>query len=367
MKNNYYRLLFYILFAIISSLLGWSLSQFLLDVIQFACRLLRVSSDYNIFSYLLLFSIVISMIVLGIIIAELFSSNPTRHKLNKKILFQQSMFSIIISGVISGGILGIANWYLLSSGLPSSLIRILSWAIIGSVVGFAESISWSFYSIEVTQDRKNQRNIKNICLGGLGGLTAALLFETLRGGVGSYKEPLGFLLLGGSLGLFLCFATRPNYQVALRAGHGFETIQRSRVRSGVKLSNANNSGILMTRAALCNPELHFVPYKTAKNIEEGLSIQLPAKTNLPIVIGSKENADIFIPDIPYECASLRVVNNEVELECLAEDMVQIQKKKFHEGRRVLLKHNQILTFYHEDDDTKFYRFVFYNRFLDPQA
>lgn len=367
MKNNYYRPLFYILFAMISSLLGWILSQAILDIIQFAGRQLRISSDYNIFSYLLLFSIIISMIAVGIVIAELFSSNPTRHKLNKKILFRQSMFPTIISGVISGVILGIANWYLLSSGLPSSLIRILSWAIIGIVVGFTESISWSFYSIEVTQDRTNQRTVRNIGLGGVGGLTAALLFEILRGGVGSYKEPLGFLLLGGSLGLFLCFATRPNYQVALRAGHGFETIQRSRVRSGVKSSNADNSGILMTKATLYNPQLHFVPYKTARNIEEGLSIKLPTKTDLPIMIGSRENADIFIPDIPYECAILRVVNNEVELECLAEDMVQIQKKKIHEGRRVSLKHNQILTFYHEDNDTKFYRFVFYNRFLDPQA
>jgi hypothetical protein len=367
MKNNYYRPLFYVLFAIISSLLGWSLSQFVLDFIQLACRLLRISSDYNIFSYLLLFSIIISMIALGIVISELFSSNPTRHKLNKKILFQRSIFSTILSGVIFGGILGIANWYLLSSGLASWLIRVLSWTIIGIVVGLTETISWSFYSIEVTQSKTNERKIRNIVLGGAGGLFAAIIFEILRGVAGNYKEPLGFLLLGASLGLFLCFATRPNYQVALRAGQGFETVKRNRGKSKINSPSYNNSGILMAKAMLGNPALYFVPNKTSRNIEEGLSITLPAKTDKPIVIGSNENADIFIPDIPYECASLRVINNEVELECLADDGVQIQKKKILEGRRVSLKHNQILTFYHEDDDTKFYRFVFYNRFLDPQA
>ena len=38
-----------------------------------------------------------------------------------------------------------------------------------------------------------------------------------------------------------------------------------------------------------------------------------------------------------------------------------------ENKTTTLKHNQILTLYHENNEEKFYRFIFYNRLLDPQA
>jgi hypothetical protein len=349
--------------GLISSLLSWGLSQMLLDFWQFSCRIMKVSfySDFPVFTYILLFSILTPFISLGIVISELYSSNPTRYKLNNKILYQRSIKSTVIVGVSAGVMLGLVNIILLMSGLPSNLIRIASWTVIGIVVGVAESISWSFYSIEVTQSRIKQRIIQNVFLGGIGGLTAALIFEIIRRYFGLYKEPFGFLLLGICLAVFLCFATRPNYQVALRAGQGFESTRKSRGKSTI------NSGLLLSKAMLVSTELEFIPERTSRNIEEGLSIKFPAKTSKLLVVGSKDNADIFIPNIPYECANLKVLGNEVELECLVDNGVQVQKKKLHEGRRISLKHNQILTFYHEDDDTKFYRFVFYNRFLDPQA
>ncbi|NER48977.1 MAG: hypothetical protein F6J92_20215, partial [Symploca sp. SIO1A3] len=79
------------------------------------------------------------------------------------------------------------------------------------------------------------------------------------------------------------------------------------------------------------------------------------------------DSDIYIPHIPENCAVLNIRNGNVELRCRREESVQVQRKWVSEGRKVILRHNQMVTLYHKSDPDKFYRFIFYNRFLDPQA
>ena len=114
-------------------------------------------------------------------------------------------------------------------------------------------------------------------------------------------------------------------------------------------------------------EICFIPDNDYKHIEEGVSIQLPGKTNKLIIIGSGDTADIYIPHLPEECASLQVNSDNVIIRCLAEESVKIQQRFLPENKTTTLKHNQILTLYHENNEEKFYRFIFYNRLLDPQA
>jgi hypothetical protein len=155
----------------------------------------------------------------------------------------------------------------------------------------------------------------------------------------------------------------------LRAGTGFEaTKKRTRKSSATtQLQVSNNAPTQILRPTLNNQSLKYIPDNDYKHIEEGVSIQLPAKTKKLIIIGSGDTADIYIPHLPEECASLEVNSDNVIIRCLAEESVKIQQRFLPKNKTTTLKHNQILTLYHENNEEKFYRFIFYNRLLDPQA
>ncbi|WP_193888041.1 hypothetical protein [Fortiea sp. LEGE XX443] len=65
--------------------------------------------------------------------------------------------------------------------------------------------------------------------------------------------------------------------------------------------------------------------------------------------------------------SLWFETNGVTIKCEYEKAVQIQQKKLSQAETATLRHNQILTLYHQTNPEEFYRFIFYDRFLDPQA
>jgi hypothetical protein len=164
------------------------------------------------------------------------------------------------------------------------------------------------------------------------------------------------------LGCVLSFTSRPSYQVALRAGQGFEKIEIERNRVP-QLSHKRFSSSVFNFVPLVENRDNLV------RIEEGLSIKLPATVSQKqsIIIGSRSDADIFIPDIAPTCASLWREPSGVKLKCESTKSVRIQQQQLRVGDIVMLRHNQILSFYHETNPTEFYRFIFYDRLLDPQA
>jgi hypothetical protein len=354
MNNLPIRASFYALCGVVSALLSWSISQILWQEIG-TFLMLFVPKEFSIPPYIILLIIVTPCITSGMIIAETFMSNPTRYKANWRFLTRTFFKKVFIVGALIGLVLGIFNWMLLQSNWSGGSVRIISWIIIGAFAGLAESISWSWRSIEGTGDRVKQRILQSIGFGAGSGLLAASFCESVNTALGQYQEPFGFFLFGGLLGLSLCFAAKPSYQVALRAGTGFEATKKRTRKSSA------------TRPTLNNQSLKYIPDNNYKHIEEGVSIQLPGKTNKLIIIGSGDTADIYIPHLPEECASLQVNSDNVIIRCLAEESVKIQQRFLPENQTTTLKHNQILTLYHENNEEKFYRFIFYNRLLDPQA
>ncbi|GAB1543733.1 hypothetical protein NUACC21_64090 [Scytonema sp. NUACC21] len=347
------RFYFYAISGIISSLIGWSLSQiFLLDLSQFIPhKILAVNPD------IILLPIVAACLAVAMVMTEIFLSNPTRYKSNRRVL-PPYLYTALLTGTVAGLVASALTWVLYRTGIPAWSVRVIAWSVIGLFTGLGEGTSWQLRSIEARTRKATQRIWKVLLFGFLAGFLAAVLVEILRSvlELQGYEDPLGFVILGLILGLFLSKATSPTYQVALRAGEGFEAVDPKYV---------DKERIL---PRLLNHNLRFVTQDDDNVIEEGLSIQLPAKTTDSIKIGSSEEADIFIPDIPNLAAVLTIAKRKVMLTCLTSQSVQIQSKLINVvGRAIPLRHNQILTFYHASNDEKYYRFVFYDRFLDPES
>jgi hypothetical protein len=357
---SFYRALFYTLSGIVSAIIGWFLSQILLiDLGQlFIKDALLFNPDF------ILLPVVGACLAVAMVVTEIFLSNPTRYRANRRVL-PPYFWGALATGAVAGLISAVCTSLLYSTGTPSGIIRVAAWSLVGFFTGLGESLSWRLRSIEASSSQANQRIKKAILFGFGAGFGAAVLVEILRSGMqlGGYEDPAGFLVLGLMLGLSLSFATAPTYQVALRAGKGFEPPSSEAIVS-------TNS-----RPELRNNNLRFATRSSSSVIEEGLSIKLPSQTTSPIIIGSGDRVDIYIPKIPEECACLAVKNRQVTLTCWVHNKVQIKNLRMNQGDPKTLIHNQIITFYHEnenrqpneEEDTKLYRVVFYDRFLDPQA
>lgn len=351
------RLYFYTLSGIVSALIGWSLSQiFLLDLGKVMSEIPSLKDFLTNFPpEVILLPVVAACLAVAMVILEIFLSNPTRYKANWRILppyFWAALGVGIVSGLLAAAFTGIVY----ASVQESQNIRVISWALIGLFTGLGESTSWRFRSLEGQTRKATQRIFVVTLFGLIAGFIAAVLVEIVRYQIklGGYEEPVGFLILGLSLGVFLSFGTSPSYQAALRAGQGFE----------IYLGHSDDS------PRLKSPLLRFVTEDTEdkeKLIEEGLSIQLPSKLKNPIFIGSDLSSHIYIPNIPRECASLTIKGRNFTIKCITENSISVNQDLKVRGEQTTLRHNQILTLYHENKTDKFYRFVFYDRFLDPEA
>ena len=351
---SFYRALFYTLSGIISALFGWFLSQiFLVDLGQtFSDKNSPLNPDF------ILFLIVGACLAASMVATEIFLSHPTRYRANKRVL-PRYLRRALLTGAVAGLISAVLTSLLYMTGTPSIIVRIVAWSLVGLFTGLGESLSWKVRSIEGRSSQANQRIKKSTLFGFGAGFGAAVLVEIFRSNtpLGGYEDPAGFLILGMILGISLNFATTPTYQVALRAGKGFEE------------EHSVNSPILKSNS------LSFVSQPSSKpDIEEGLSIRLPSETTYPIIIGSGDNVDIFIPNIPEEVACLEIKNRQVTLTCWVKNQVKIQNRLMDMNGSESLIHNQMIAFYYEnydpsnpDEDSQLYRFVFYDRFLDPQA
>ncbi|NET73938.1 MAG: hypothetical protein F6K62_24270 [Sphaerospermopsis sp. SIO1G2] len=360
------RIYLYILAGLSSALIGWNIGQFFLTDLKWL-------QD---FPEIIIFPCIAISLACGMVMNEIFISNPTRPKLsfrNAKIPLLIAVGLGALAGLISGGISQIL--FLPQIPIPSPIIRTIGWLLIGVSVGLAEGLTWRWHSIEA-RDKKRfwQRFIVSLLGGSFASLLAAAIFEFIRGILGEipetfkgFEDPLGFAILGLLLGLTFSLTNSPSYLGALRAGTGFEYTGENYADVDPKLKNNYKDFPHIKK-----PTLTFVNDSFAEEIEEGLSIQLPG--NGKLIIGSDPTqSDICIPSIHSHIANLVIKKRETFIvpnpECFRD--IEVNGQRLTSRNYVRIKHNYIVTFYAEQEDgqkeTKIYRFIYYNRFLDPQA
>ena len=350
------RIYLYIIAGIISALIGWNLGQFFISDIGLLGNLPEV----------VLFPCIAISLAIGMVLNEIFLSSPTRSKLN----FRSAPIPIAIAlglglsiGLAAG--LFVQILFLPQLRIPSFLIRVFGWLCIGSSIGLAEGYTWKWRSIEAGNKRRFKKRLNtSVFAATAASLVAAILFELLRVLIGQpvrelagIEDPIGFSILGALLGLAFSLTSSPSYMVALRAGAGFE------------YSDPNDESHERGRYPKIENSLRFIGDSTDDQIEEGLSIQLPAEGR--ILIGSASESTIYIPGIPDHVAHIEFRSRESFLTAHESDVVEINGEKLSANKPVSLKHNHILTFRVTRETNsyakKYYSFVYYNRFLDPQA
>ena len=198
--------------------------------------------------------------------------------------------------------------------------------------------------------------------------------------------------MGGFIGFALFWSSRPTYQYALRLGHGFNYMSPP----SIVIDNPESPESIPKPQI--NPNiLSLIPEGIIEDLEdpesyadeswEGLSIKLQSQAKIPIRIGASDQSEIRLPYLPEECARIEFRNGSIYLRSLIGDSekpyVRLQASSLRKNQSMPLRHNQVITLhtiYWEPDNThginpqapnpntqKFYRMVFYDRFLDPQA
>lgn len=351
------RTYLYILAGINSALIGWNLGQFFLTDLNLLPQLPEI----------ILFPSIAISLAIGMVVTEIFISTPTRLKLNLRIAKRPLLIAGglgLLAGLIAGGIYQIV--LLPQNPIDERIIRTIGWLIIGGSTGLAEGVTWRWRSIEAGDPKRFQQRRDTSFMGGIiASLAAALLFEIIRQSIGElppnfkgYEDPIGFIILGILLGFVFSKTTSPSYMVALRAGAGFEY-------TGLYDSSTTYPTLEQQEA-----QLKFVGEDEDGRIEEGMSIQLPATGK--IRIGSADLAHIRIPDLALHVADIEMNPRETFLipNPRVYDTIEINGERLSSRRKVPLKHNSVLTFYAQQrvaNEQQLFRFVYYNRFLDPQS
>ncbi|AFY89343.1 hypothetical protein [Chroococcidiopsis thermalis] len=358
------RIYLYILAGITSALIGWNLGQFILTEQGFLQQ----------FPSIVLFPCIAISLAIAFVFTEIFVSNPTRPKMNLKVAVLPVSIAAglgLLAGLVAGGISEIL--FLPAIRVPTPIVRTLGWLLIGSSTGIAEGVTWRWRSIEAGDRKRFQQRFWTGLIGSIAAsLAAALIFEMLRQSLPELmqamkkvEDPIGFSILGTLLGFVFSVSTSPSYMAALRAGAGFEYTGEP-IYDDSSDRNANAHPIIDKQS-----KLKFVTDSEADQIEEGLSIQLPAKGK--IGIGSDEKAHIRIPGLPLHAAEIELQPRQTTLvpDPKFFHTVEVNGERLTSRRSIRLKHNFVLTFYLQDKGTdnekKLFRFVYYNRFLDPQA
>ena len=370
------RTYLYVLSGIASALIGWSFGQFLLSDLNWLQK----------FPELALFPSVAISLAIGIVTTDIFIGNPTRLKRNLRtgcLPLTIAAFLGLLIGIASGAIVQL---FLLPElrenvlAVPDFFVRIIGWVLIGGAVGLAEGWTWRWRSVEAGDKKRFwQRFLASSIASVLTALVAALIFEWLRRQLGempeflkAWEDVVGFSFLGGLLGLVLSFSTSPSHIVALRAGSGFEYVELVGV-SGDKIDDYPRV------IKPLKPELKFVSNYLTERIEEGLSIQLPARGRVRIgsaklqSMGEKQyGVHIYIPGLPLHVADLDLGARQTILVPNLKffDRIEYRGDRLTDSTPIKLKHNDLITFYAEKgvyNDKQVFRFVYYNRFLDPQG
>jgi|GEM_PF-411952 len=387
-----FRLILYVLAGITSALLGWNLGQGAMYVLQLFERLpvLDLLGQLRQWKEVILFPFITVCLSVGMVLNEIFICNPTRPKLNLRIALRPLLYAIGIGflvGLTIGGLLQIV--YLPKFGLDERSARVIGWWLIGATVGLVEGLTWQFYSMEAgDKSRRQKRLFFSILAASVAGLIAASIFERVRTSWDSTPEwfqliedPLGFSILGILLGIAFTIATSPSYMAAIRAGKGFE--YRGKTVQALDPEFNNNSALAPVISTLNVKDLKFVSEERETKIDEGLSIQLPEKTLIKIGGTQKETmsngeicgSDIYLPSLPPHIADIIVDKRDTKLEPNPKNYakIYINGKRLENFNPITLKHNTLIAFYTDEKDEdnpnepKIYRFVYYNRFLDPEG
>jgi hypothetical protein len=376
MLNDVIRGYLYILSGITSALIGWNISQILLGDLELLTTMPEI----------IIFPCIAISLAFGMIINEILISNPTRLTLSLRKLPIPLIIALIIGsilGLAAGG--GAQILFAPQLNVPTPVIRILGWLIIGISVGLSEGTAWSWQSIEA-HDKKRfwQRFTTSVIGAGIASLIAAFIFELIRyllkdasletlSKFRNIEDPMGFSILGILLGVTFFITNSPSYMAALRAGAGFEF-------TGIE-KNLYSANTWPIPYPWLDPSfLKFVSQSAGDNyIEEGLSIQLPGNGKINIGSETNKNAHIRLPETPIHLAFIRLHGRTAQLypNGSVYQFIAINGEILDSRNPVNLIHNDVITFYTEQPQTdpdkpkrrgeKFYRFVYYNRFLDPQA
>ena len=373
------RIYLYLLAGLISPLIGWNIGQFILSDIGVLTQ----------FPEVVLFPCIAISIAIGMVTNETFIGSPTKLKLG----FRRMKVPLLIAlglglalGLIAGGISQIL--FLPQFAIPTSLARSAGWLLIGIPVGLAEGLTWYWQNLEAGDSKRfRQRLLASMLTAIIASLLAAFLFEYVRNSFDTVpawfrqiEDILGFCLLGLALGLGFSLTNSPSYMVALRAGSGFEytnslfdeelEINVDAIDTETDTETIDVSSTFNSKAQINSKRLKFVTDSDLQEIEEGLSIQLPAKGE--VKVGSDQDADIYIPDLFPHTADLELKGRETLLKINPSlvKKIELNGKRIGSKKTIRLKHNDLVTFYpkeQDNDEEKMYRFVYYNRFLDPQA
>jgi hypothetical protein len=365
--NSLIRTYFYIIAGLASPLIGWFIAHLFLTDLGW----LREYPE------IIIFPCIAIALSVGMVLTEIFISSPTRTKLNLRMAKIPILIAIGL-GLGSGLFAGVVSQILFFPALyiPAIIVRVIGWLLIGTFTGMSEGFTWRWRSIEAGNPDIFQKRLRASFWGALAAsLAAALLFEGLRKvlgnllpGLESFEDPVGFAILGMLLGFVFSRTSSPSYQVALRAGGGFEY-------TGERIFDPNQD----EEADLEYPSikkddklLSFIGDRDDEyEIEEGLSIRLPATGK--IIIGSVSGkSNIYLPNVPPHIADLEFKSREALLvpnpRCF--NLIEVNGQRLDSKKSIPLKHNYVITFYTNGintNESKFYRFVYYNRFLDPQA
>jgi hypothetical protein len=364
------RFILYILSGSFAALIGWNISTIIIDVVKLITEIVTGNSALTFTPDFIVLPCLAFFFAIVMVGTEIFLSNPTRNR-NNWHKFRTYFLRTLLLGVFSGVIAAIGTFVVYKGTGVAFEVKRYAWGIVGLSTGFCESLSWLSRREKNLTNKGNPRIVKTSIFGLLAGLGSAIfLAENLprfRIFPEIYDEPFSFCMFGCTLGLFLSFATSPTFQVALRAGEGLEA---EKLEDGER---ERNLPILKQQLGL-----RFVvePPSTGKNaklpnvIEEGLSILLP--TIRTITIGGHTDDDIYLPQIPASCAKIRVLfqSAEITIERNQSSVVILSpapRPKADKDQKIkyTLRHNQVITFKSQYEE-KLYRFVFYDRFLDPQ-
>lgn len=361
------RVYLYALTGLCFALLGWNIAQFGLYEANWLTALPLPE--------LLIYPSVTMSLCVGIAITEAFVSNPTRPRLNLRVLPIPLLIAVVV-GLVLGLVAGLVLWLLYGTdtGLSPRIVRIVSWLVVGAAVGVVDGLAWFWNSIEAGNSARFWRRLlTSFVVSVLGALLSALVFEGLRtlnlpSAVDPFEDPLGFAVLGSILGLGLGLTGSPSYQVALRAGAGFE--YRGSDRLGLIVDEDDDDPDAETSEAeepSIKSPLDFVADYDQEAIEEGMSIRLPSRGKL--IVGSGPESHLRLPGLPAQLGVLELNRRDAKFTLRTEkyrDLVEIGNAPI--SRKVFkLRHNHVIKFRHLKSPDQFYRFIFYNRALDPRA
>ena len=360
------RTTLYLTLGMLAGLLGFTISQAILFFTN-VTNFLRPE--------FFLFPISSCFLAVATVIAEVWLNNPTRYKINRAVLPQPLTLALLV-GLLGGGIAALLSslvGYLANFNLSERLVKALGWILIGVAAGVADGYSWQHRTIEGGQQKRvRQRLITSTVFGAIAGLVAffvsSLVFSLPDWR--QWEELLGFLVLGGVLGLLFAKVGSGVLCYALRAGAGFEAERYPNPNAPFPRINSRKLRLNCLSPSAIDEKGNVIGGLEHK-LEEGMSIELPRKGK--IEIGGARGADLFIFQLPEECATIILDGRQAFIEAHQSHCVSVGRKQLKAGNQEPLSHNQVLTLLTEPSKTKeqsgmeFVRFIFYDRFLDPQG